>query len=150
MDLEQIDFSSLPHHDYRTLIRERHLDTFGHVNNAQYLMLFEEARWEMISSRGYGLNQVHHNQIGTVVLECSVRFKRELKLREEVCIRTWVEGMKKKKIVTLRHHLLNSAGKVAAEANFILGCFDLRARKLIEPDRAWLSAISGLGINANP
>jgi thioesterase III len=27
------------------LIREEHLDTFGHVNNARYLEIFGQARW---------------------------------------------------------------------------------------------------------
>ena len=31
---------------YPLLIKETYLDTFGHVNNATYLTLFEEARWD--------------------------------------------------------------------------------------------------------
>jgi hypothetical protein len=30
-------------HEYEALIHERHLDTFGHVNNAAYLEILEEA-----------------------------------------------------------------------------------------------------------
>lgn len=129
-------------HEYRTQIRERHLDTFGHVNNAQYLMLFEEARWEMITSRGYGLKDVHETQIGTVVLECTVRFKRELVLREEITITTQVESMNKK-ILVLKHELLKENGEVGAEAFFTMGCFDLRERKLVTPTEGWLKAITG-------
>jgi acyl-CoA thioester hydrolase len=131
-----------PAHEYRCLIRERHLDTFGHVNNAQYLVLFEEARWEMITSRGYGIEQVHARQIGTVVLECKVRFMRELRLREEIAIHTRVREIRKK-IITLEHELRNEGGEVAALAEFTLGCFDLRERKLVSPDPIWLSALSG-------
>ncbi|MBS1960094.1 MAG: acyl-CoA thioesterase [Bdellovibrionales bacterium] len=127
-------------HEYTTEIRERHLDTFGHVNNAQYLMLFEEARWEMITSRGYGLKEVHVNQVGTVVLECSVRFKKELVLREKITIRTWVANLRSR-IATIHHELLKESGEIAAEANFVMGCFDLKARKLISPTREWLNAI---------
>lgn len=135
-------------HEYTTEIRERHLDTFGHVNNAQYLMLFEEARWEMITSRGYGLREVHHHQIGTVVLECSVRFKRELKLRETIRIRTWVTDLRKR-IATVHHELLKENGEIAAEANFTMGCFDLKQRKLIAPTTEWLAAI-GAEIPSQP
>lgn len=127
-------------HEYTTEIRERHLDTFGHVNNAQYLMLFEEARWEMITSRGYGLKEVHRNRVGTVVLECSVRFKRELTLREKIRIRTWVSGVRRI-IATVHHELLKENGEIAAEANFVMGCFDLKQRKLISPTAEWLAAI---------
>jgi YbgC/YbaW family acyl-CoA thioester hydrolase len=129
--------------EYRTQIRERHLDTFGHVNNAQYMVLFEESRWEMITSRGYGLKDVHRTQVGTVVLDCKIRFKRELVLREEIRITTRVESMSKK-ILVLKHELFKQDGTLAAEAFFTMGCFDLQARKLITPTEDWLKAISGI------
>lgn len=140
ISVELYSFFGMKIHEYKTEIRERHLDTFGHVNNAQYLMLFEEARWEMITSRGYGLKEVHKNQVGTVVLECSVRFKRELKLRENIVIRTWVSDLRSR-IATLRHELVKEDGELAAEASFVMGCFDLKQRKLITPTPQWLSAI---------
>lgn len=130
-------------HEHTTMIRERHLDTFGHVNNSQYLILFEEARWEMITSRGYGMREVHQNQVGTVVMECQVRFKRELRLRETIRIRTWV-GELRSRLAKIQHELLNEQGEVAAEATFTMGCFDLRARKLIQPTPEWLKAIGAL------
>jgi acyl-CoA thioester hydrolase len=129
-------------HQYRTQIRERQLDSFGHVNNAQYLVLFEEARWEMITSRGYGLKDVHENKIGTVILSCAVKFKRELSLREWITIETQLVSIEKK-IVTLQHRILKEDGKLAAEAEFTMGCFDLRERKLIQPTEQWLRAING-------
>lgn len=132
-----------PIHEYRVLIREKHLDTFGHVNNAQYLVLFEEARWEMISSRGYGLKDVHHTLIGTVVLDCAVRFRRELILREHVVIRTQVESLKSKLLV-LKQEIIKENGKLGSDARFTLGCFDLGARKLIAPHPDWLAAVTGL------
>jgi YbgC/YbaW family acyl-CoA thioester hydrolase len=132
-----------PIHEYPVLIREKHLDTFGHVNNAQYLVLFEEARWEMISSRGYGLKDVHQTSIGTVVLDCAVRFRRELILREHVVIRTQVESIKSKLLV-LKQEIFKENRKLGSDARFTLGCFDLAARKLISPHPDWLAAVTGL------
>ena len=147
MDVKQIDLSRCEKHEYKTLIRERQLDTFGHVNNAQYMMLFEEARWEMITSRGYGLKEVHENEIGTVVLECTIRFKKELNVREEIRIHTWV-GAVSRKILTIKHEVLKANGEVAAEASFLMGCFDLKARKLIPATVNWLRAVVGIkGLN---
>jgi acyl-CoA thioester hydrolase len=147
MENLELDLSRFPQHEYVTLIRERHLDTFGHVNNAQYLMLFEEARWEMITSRGYGLEQVHERKIGTVVLDCSIRFKREIKLREKITIQTRTVKLSRK-ILTLQHKLLNEKGECAAEAEFTMGCFDLSARKLVTPDPFWLTAVLGKEIQS--
>ena len=129
-------------HEYRTLIRERHLDTFGHVNNAQYMVLFEEARWEMITERGYGLEEFHKNQVGTAILECTIRFKRELKLREQVRVLTTVKSFSGK-IAVIEHQVINAEGKIAATAEFVAGCFDLKQRKLIHATDAWKSAILG-------
>ncbi len=143
MKLEDLDPKTLPTHVYEVMIREHHLDTFGHVNNAQYLVLCEEARWEMITARGYGLKQVHEHKVGTVVLECSVRFKRELKLREKIKIHTHVTGVSKK-ILTLGHVIVKENGEVAAEATYKMGCFDLAQRKLLIPDELWLGAITGI------
>ena len=129
-------------HQYRVQIRESHLDTFNHVNNAQYLVLFEEARWEMITSRGYGIKEVHESNVGTVILECSVRFKRELSVREWITIETKLVSLNKK-IGTLQHRILKEDGTIAAEAEFKMGCFGLKERRLILPTKSWLHAISG-------
>jgi acyl-CoA thioester hydrolase len=96
----------------------------------------------MITSRGYGIKEVLQNQVGTVVLECQVRFKRELKLRESIVIQTRVVEVSKKTLV-LSHLIIKEDGKVAAEASFTLGCFDLSARKLIPVSPEWLRAVSG-------
>ena len=130
-------------HEYTTLIRERHLDSFGHVNNAQYMMLFEEARWEMCTSRGYGLKDVEQTQVGTAVLECSIRFKRELTLRELITLRSKVLQVGYKS-VTIRQEILKEDGKLAADSSFLMGCFDLKARKLMVPPPIWLAAITGI------
>jgi YbgC/YbaW family acyl-CoA thioester hydrolase len=130
-------------HEYSTQIRERHLDSFGHVNNAQYLVLFEEARWEMITSRGYGLKQVMENGVGTVILSCSVKFKRELSLRDWIRIETELVSLEKKIGLIRQHIYRESDGKLAALGEFQMGCFDLKERKLIQPSGDWLYAITG-------
>ena len=43
---------------YPLIIKEMDLDTFGHVNNARYLTLFEDARWDLITKNGYGLKKI--------------------------------------------------------------------------------------------
>ena len=74
--------------EYEVLIREMHLDSFGHVNNAAYVMLYEEARWDFITKNGFGLDYIQKQQAGPVILDLSVRFKRELKNREKIIIKS--------------------------------------------------------------
>lgn len=127
-------------HEYELLIQEFHLDTFGHVNNAVYLQLFEQARWDLITNNGYGLNEVHRLQIGPTVLEVHVRFSRELRNRQTVTIKTWLDSYQGK-IGKLVQQILDDAGKLCCEAVFTMGLFDLKARKLILPTPEWLKAI---------
>ena len=56
-------------HLYDLVIHERHLDTFGHVNNATYLDLLEEARWDLITRNGFGLDEIKRLQLGPTILE---------------------------------------------------------------------------------
>ena len=69
---------------YDLLIREHHLDSFGHVNHATYLELLEEARWEFVTAKGFGLDIVHQTGIGPVVLEVQIQFLKEIRLRQAV------------------------------------------------------------------
>lgn len=127
-------------HDFPVLILEGDLDTFGHVNNAAYLRLFEEARWDWITGNGYGLRQVQEFQVGPTVLDVHVQFRREIRLRERITIRTVITEMKRK-TMTLRQTMINADGEEACLADFVIGLFDMRARRLIEPTPEWLKAI---------
>lgn len=127
-------------HEYPLTILEAHLDTFGHVNNAQYLTLFEQARWQVITERGFGLREIQKSGTGPVVLEASLRFKRELKLREKIIIRTFIPT-ENGKIATLKQEMVKENGEVACEASFTIAFFDTKARKIIEASPEWRKAI---------
>jgi YbgC/YbaW family acyl-CoA thioester hydrolase len=127
-------------HDYDLQVLEQHLDTFGHVNNAAYLQILEQARWDLITRNGYGLDEVHRRRIGPVVLEVRLRFKRELRNRQRVTIRSWVSSHSSK-VGKFEQHILDDAGNVCCEAVFTVGLFDLEARKLIPATPEWLAAL---------
>ena len=125
---------------YELLIRESHLDTFGHVNNATYLVLYEEARWEVISNKGYDLKYIQKSKQGPVLLDVTVKFMRELKLREKIIITTEMVEQKGK-IGKLKQTMVKEDGTVASEAIFTIALFDTHERKIIEPTDAWKKAI---------
>ena len=132
----------LNHYDEaHIIIRESHLDSFGHVNNAKYLEILEDVRWDLITSRGYGYKEVHALKIGPVILEVRLQFKHELHNREECTVRTSVTSHKGK-ITNLRQTIINAQGEEVCQADFVLGLFDLKARKLIEPTPAWRKALA--------
>jgi YbgC/YbaW family acyl-CoA thioester hydrolase len=126
--------------NYSLTIKEHHLDTFGHVNNAIYLQLFEEARWQIITERGYGMAEIMKIRQGPVVLEIQIKFLKELKLREKIEI-NFKTIHQKGKIGQFQQQMINSKNEVACEATFTVGFFDLNTRKLIEPTEAWKKAV---------
>ncbi|MCM2351734.1 MAG: thioesterase family protein [Bacteriovoracaceae bacterium] len=127
--------------EYEVLIKEMHLDSFGHVNNAAYVMLYEEARWDFITKNGFGLDYILEHQIGPVILDLKVRFKRELKNRETIKILSKTVEIVSPKIMVLEQSMIKSDGKVASEASFTVGFFDMKARKLIDASPEWLKAV---------
>lgn len=130
-------------YSYNLIIREAHLDTFGHVNNAAYLTVFEEARWDIVTSQGYGLEKIKEVQQGPVILEIQIKFLKELRVRTEVLVKTQIlsyEG----KISKLKQWIEDAAGNKYAEADFVAALFDLKTRKIVPPTPAWLAA---LGLN---
>lgn len=127
--------------DYEVIIRECHLDSFGHVNNAVYVQLYEEARWDFITKNGFGLDVIQREQKGPVLLDLQVRFKRELRNREKIIITSQTKEIVSSKIMVLEQKMLNAAGKVASEALFTVGFFDMRERKLIDAGADWLKAV---------
>ena len=134
-------------YDYRVMIREFHLDTFGHVNNARYFDIFEEARWDLITQNNYGLKRVQELKIGPVILECTTQFKRELKLRETITVRTSVLDYVGK-IMRMEQVMLKSGSDgvevEACRALFVVGLMDLSLRKLIPPTLDWWIGVGGL------
>jgi len=124
---------------YPVLIKEIYLDTFGHVNNAMYLTLFEEARWELIAGNGYGVKKIKETGLGPVILEIKLCYLKELRLREEIIIETQMISYEEK-IGKLMQKMVR-AGEVCCTAEFVFGLFDLRQRKLVLPTEEWLRAI---------
>jgi thioesterase-3 len=127
-------------HEYSIVIRERHLDTFGHVNNAAYLDILEEARWDLVTRNGFGLDEVHRLKVGPTVLEVQLRFVREIRNRQRVTISTWLESYSGK-IGKLAQQIRDEGGEVRTDALFTIGLFDMTTRKLVRPTPEWIAAL---------
>lgn len=123
------------------LICEKHLDTFGHVNNAVYLELYEQARWNFITEGGFGLEEVKKLQIGPIILELNLTFKAEITNRETITITSKFREMKNSLVMILDQQMVKSDGTVASQLKLHAGIMDLQKRKLIRPTPQWFRAI---------
>lgn len=129
---------------YELLIIERHLDTFGHVNNATYLEILEEARWDYIDARGYGIKTIREMGQGPTILEWNIKFLKEIRLREKIRIETQTLSYEKK-IGRMQQSIFNQRDELCCEAQMVFGLFDTKERKLILPTPEWLQAIGQQG-----
>lgn len=127
-------------HAKKLLISEAHLDSFGHMNNARYLELFEQARWDVITEGGFGLETIKRTRTGPTVLEIQLKFSQELHPRESITLTTELIGYERK-IGRMRQAMVKADGSVACEAVIVFGLFHLDQRKLVEPTPEWLRAI---------
>ena len=126
-------------------IQENHLDTFGHVNNAVYLQIFEQARWDLITRRGYGIEKIKESGLGPVILEANVKFRREVKNRTHIVVRTTpleYRGF----MGQLRQRVYKKATgdqkeEMACEAIFTVALWDTDKRKLVKPTPEWAHAL---------
>lgn len=68
-------------------IRTFHTDAFGHVNNARYLEILEEARWQY--AEDIGLMPLLKSQgLGFIIMDMRVRFREPVFEGEQVSVET--------------------------------------------------------------
>jgi len=131
----------LEHHKftYTFKVRAHHLDLFGHINNAIYLQLYEEARWDFIEKNNYGIAKILELNMGPVILEANVKFRKEILNREDITIVSQLKGTRSK-IMQIEQAMLNIQNQVCSVALFTVAFFDLKQRKMIDPTDEWLAA----------
>ena len=100
--------------EYKVTIVEQYLDTFGHLNHAAYLTLFEEARWDIINRGNYGIETIQKTQIGPTILKVEIKYSREIKNREEITIVSEPQPIKGK-VGSIRQKMINKNGEVCSE-----------------------------------
>lgn len=127
-------------HEYDVIIKEHHLDSFGHVNNAVYLQLLEEARWDLITKNGFGYEEIRTRRLGPAILEVNLVFKRELRNRQRVSIRSWLDSHEER-IAKMTQTIVGDGDVVHCEARITFGLMDLETRRLIKPTPEWWNAM---------
>lgn len=68
-------------------IRTFHTDAFGHVNNARYLEILEEARWQYAEDIGL-MPLLKSEGLGFIIMDMRVRFREPVFEGEQVKVET--------------------------------------------------------------
>ncbi len=127
-------------HRFHVQVQKEHLDSYGHINNAVYLNLFEQARWDKVNTEGYGLKRIEETGVGHTILEIQIKFRKELRLGQDITIETHAEPIHSK-LVLIHQRMLDEQGAECCKAEFKCGAFDIQNRKLIIPSPEWLKAV---------
>lgn len=107
-----------------------HCDVYQHVNNARYLELLEEARWEFISPIK---NSPAFKSKGwiTIVAHISIAYKRPIVLNDQIEIHTCIGETGRKSMTFHQQIFKNGQPKLVAEAYIKFVVYDEKAQKSI-------------------
>ena len=74
-------------HEANFKIRTFHTDAFGHVNNARYLEILEEARWQFADSIQL-VDMLRANELGFIIMDLRIRFREPVSEGDKICVAT--------------------------------------------------------------
>ncbi len=129
---------------YRCALRWSDLDLFGHVNNARFLTLFEEARVALMfgAARQRGITSFAE---GVVIARHEIDYLRPVDYSSDgdgptVVVDLWVEQIRPSRFVLA--YELRDDGRLASRARSVCVPYDLagqRPRRLTDEEWAFLS-----------
>lgn len=138
--------STVARYTYHCALRWSDMDVYGHVNNARFLTLYEEARVAMMFGAA-GRAGVTSLQAGVVISRHEVDYLRPVDYSQpagddeppRVRIEMWLEEIRASYFVVA--YELFTAGRLASRARSVCVPFDLaagRPRRLNQAERAFL------------
>jgi acyl-CoA thioester hydrolase len=124
---------------YACAVRWSDLDAYGHVNNARFLTLYEEARVALmfVEARKAGLTSFEQ---GVVISRHEIDYMRPVDYTDPVHIELWLEEIRPSRF-TVGYELFDGAA-VASRARSVCVPFDLaagRPRRLSPEEREFLT-----------
>ncbi|MGL4652291.1 MAG: acyl-CoA thioesterase [Cetobacterium sp.] len=114
--------------DYKVTISD--INYGGHMGNERALLLFQEARINLLKFLGASEMDVGCG-VGTIQKDAHVYYKGEVYLGEKLKIKITVEQIKKVSINFL-YEIENEEGKVVIEGSTIIVGFDYKLKKVIK------------------
>ena len=71
-------------------VRGYELDSFGHVNHAEYVRYLEHARWQVLRTEGIGIPELKKFQIWPVIAEIQLKYLKPTFLGDLLAVTTRV------------------------------------------------------------
>jgi acyl-CoA thioester hydrolase len=124
-------------------VRWSDMDSYGHVNNARFLTLYEEARVALMfqGAREQGLSSLEK---GVVISRHEVDYLRPVDYQDRVRIELWIQDIRAASFVVA--YELFAGDELASRARSVCVPFDLaggRPRRLSAAERDFLAPWQG-------
>ncbi len=116
-------------------VRNYHVDSYGHVNNAAYLLFLEDARTDFFSYFGFPLSLLAKNNVYVFITEINIKYIKPLHLDDVITVTGNISNIKKvratwkqnifrdKELVadaTVYSAFLNGSGKIIKIPEYLL------------------------------
>lgn len=125
---------------HRLLVRPYHCDAYGHVNNARYLEIFEEGRWNLLGSEELDA-YLANNNMGMVVVELHIQYKKPALPGQWLNISAEISQIGNSSFTILQHIHLDDHQPVA-EASVKLVMIDLKSGRPVKMDEILRKLVS--------
>jgi acyl-CoA thioester hydrolase len=99
----------------RFRVRSYELDSFGHLNHANFLNYFEQARFDALAACDFPIGKILARGWAVYVVRIEVEYRAEALWGEELEIETWVCGLRKSSM-TLAQEARKTDGTLSASA----------------------------------
>lgn len=91
-------------------------DVYGHLNNANYLQIYEAARAEALNDMGMSIKKLKELNISLYVIKVEIEYKKGVELGENLTVKTSV--VQHNRLSGLwRQEMYNSSGELCSFAN---------------------------------
>lgn len=103
-------------------VRNYHIDSYGHVNNAQYLILLEEARTQFMDDINCPLEDFIRQGLYITVIDIHIRFRKPAVLGDRLEVFIWLPVMKRAQAIFKQEIRLAVSGDLIASAEVTCAC----------------------------
>jgi len=103
-------------------VRNYHCDSYGHVNNAQYLILLEEARTQFMDDLGCPLENYLEQGLYITVTEIHIKYRKPAVTGDRLEVLIWIPVMKRAQVKFQQEIRLAGSGELIATAAVTCAC----------------------------
>ena len=113
-------------------VRNYHVDSYGHANNATYLLFLEDARTDFFSYAGFSLSFLAKNSVFIFISEINIKYIKPLFLDDIIHVTANISEIGK--VRATWHQQILKGDEIVADA-YVKGAFLNRNGKIIKiPD----------------